>query len=43
VIGMLMGDQDCRQPGDALETVREGSGIEQDPSRLPRIALEIRE
>ena len=29
VVGMLVGDQDRRQTGDALEAVREGAGVEQ--------------
>ena len=29
MVGMLMGDQDRREPGDALETVRENARIEQ--------------
>ena len=33
VVGMLMRDQDRRQPGDALEPVGEVPGIEQDGGR----------
>jgi hypothetical protein len=43
VVGMLMGDQDRRQAGDALESVREVPGIEQHRRFLTGIALEIRE
>ena len=43
VVGMLMGDQDRREPGDALETVREVARIEQNRRVLAGIALEIRE
>ncbi|BCZ22715.1 hypothetical protein MTY59_25700 [Mycobacterium senriense] len=29
MVGMLMGDQDGRQAGDSLESVREGTGVEE--------------
>jgi hypothetical protein len=38
-----MGDQDRREPGDALETVREVARIEQNRSVLTGITLEMRE
>src|SRR5258708_2897879 len=43
VVGMLMGDQDRREPGDALETVREVARIEQNRGRRTGITLEMRE
>jgi hypothetical protein len=43
VVGMLMGDQDRRKPGDAFETVREVPRIEQNRRVVTGIALEIRE
>ena len=41
VIGVLMGDQDRRQAGDALETVREGSRVEQHRRFATGIALKL--
>ena len=43
VVWVLMGDQDGRQAGDALETVREVPRVEQNRCVLTGIALEIRE
>ncbi len=43
VVGMLMGDQDGRQVGDALETVGERTRIEQNRGLVRRIVAKVGE